>query len=255
MEVLLERGEEHVALVRINRPEARNALNGAVREKLARIFLELARDEEIRSVVLTGTETVFAAGADIKAMADAQPVEMILRAGEQNWAPIKDFPKPLIAAVNGLALGGGCELAMHADMIIAGASAKFAQPEIKVGIIPGAGGTQRLVRAVGKFKAMKILLTGEMVSAQDAEAMGLVTEVVPDDEVLDRALALARSVARLPPLAARKIKELVLQGGDLPLEAALVMERHAFQLMFATADQKEGMQAFVEKRSPNFTGR
>jgi len=254
MEVLLESGGERVALVRINRPEARNALNSAVREQLARIFVELAGNDEIRCVVLTGTEKVFAAGADIKAMADAQPVDIILRAGERNWAPIKDFPKPLIAAVNGFALGGGCELAMHADMIIAGASAKFAQPEIKVGIIPGAGGTQRLLRAVGKFKAMKILLTGEMVSAQDAEAMGLVTEVVPDGEVLDRALALARSIALLPPLATRKIKELVLQGGDLPLEAALVMERHAFQLMFATADQKEGMRAFLEKRSPNFTG-
>ncbi|HZH09616.1 MAG TPA: enoyl-CoA hydratase-related protein [Microvirga sp.] len=254
MEVLLESKADRVALVRINRPEARNALNSAVREQLAQVFLDLAGNDEVRCVVLTGTEKVFAAGADIKAMVDAQPADLILRANERYWAPIKDFPKPLIAAVNGLALGGGCELAMHADMIIAGVSAKFAQPEIKVGIIPGAGGTQRLLRAVGKFKAMKILLTGEMVSAQEAEAMGLVTEVVPDGEVLDRALTLARSIALLPPLAARKIKELVLQGGDLPLEAALVMERHAFQLMFSTADQKEGMQAFLEKRPPTFRG-
>jgi enoyl-CoA hydratase len=255
MEVHLERQPDHVALVRIDRPEARNALNGAVRERLAEIFLELASDEQVRCVVLTGSDKVFAAGADIKAMADAHPIDMMLRAGERTWAPIKDFPKPLIAAVNGLALGGGCELAMHADMIIAGESARFGQPEIKVGIIPGAGGTQRLVRAVGKFKAMKILLTGDLLSSRDAEAMGLVTEVVPDADVVDHALTLARSIAALPPLAARKIKELVLQGSDLPLEAALLLERNAFQLMFGTADQKEGMKAFIEKRPPAFTGR
>jgi enoyl-CoA hydratase/carnithine racemase len=255
MNVHLERGSDGVALARIERPEARNALNAAVREELAAIFTELAADDAIRCAVLTGTHTVFAAGADIKAMAVAEPIDMMLRAGERTFAPIKDFPKPLIAAVNGLALGGGCELAMQADIIIAGASARFGQPEIKVGIIPGAGGTQRLVRAVGKFKAMKMLLTGDTISAQEAEAMGLVSEVVPDDAVLDRALALARAIAALPPLAARKIKELVLQGSDLPLEAALVMERNAFQLMFATADQKEGMRAFIEKRPPRFKGR
>ncbi len=155
MEVLLGSGVEGVALARINRPETRNALNGAVREQLAKSFVELAGNDEIRCVVLTGAEKEFAAGADIKAMADAQPVDMILRASERNWAPIKDFPKPLIAAVNGYALGGGCELAMHADMIIAGASAKSGQPEIKVGIIPGAGGTQRLLRAVGKFSSRR----------------------------------------------------------------------------------------------------
>jgi enoyl-CoA hydratase/carnithine racemase len=226
-----------------------------VRERLAELFRELAEDERVRCVVLAGSDKVFAAGADIKAMAEAQPVDMMLRAGERTWAPIKDFPKPLVAAVNGLALGGGCELAMHADIIIAGESARFGQPEIRLGIIPGAGGTQRLVRAVGKFKAMKILLTGDFVSARDAEAMGLVTEVVPDVEVLDRAMTLAQSIATLPPLAARKIKELVLQGSDLPLEAALVMERNAFQLMFGTTDQKEGMKAFLDKRPPHFTGR
>jgi enoyl-CoA hydratase/carnithine racemase len=143
---------------------------------------------------------------------------------------------------------------MHADLIIAGESASFGQPEIKVGIIPGAGGTQRLVRAVGKFKAMKMLLTGEPVSAREAEAMGLVTEVVPDAMVLDRAIALARTIAALPPIAARKIKELVAQGADLPLEAGLALERQAFQLMFDTQDQKEGMAAFLEKRPPHFRG-
>jgi enoyl-CoA hydratase/carnithine racemase len=255
MEVLLERRADNVALVRIDQPETRNALTMPVRERLAELFRELAEDERVRCVVLAGSEKVFAAGADIKAMAEAQPVDMMLRAGERTWAPIKDFPKPLIAAVNGLALGGGCELAMHADIIVAGESARFGQPEIRLGIIPGAGGTQRLVRAVGKFKAMKILLTGDFVSARDAEAMGLVTEVVPDVEVVGRAVALAQSIATLPPLAARKIKELVLQGSDLPLDAALVMERNAFQLMFGTADQKEGMNAFLDKRPPHFTGR
>jgi enoyl-CoA hydratase/carnithine racemase len=255
MEVLLERRADNVALVRIDQPETRNALTMPVRERLAELFRELAEDERVRCVVLAGSDKVFAAGADIKAMAEAQPVDMMLRAGERTWAPIKDFPKPLVAAVNGLALGGGCELAMHADIIIAGESARFGQPEIRLGIIPGAGGTQRLVRAVGKFKAMKILLTGDFVSARDAEAMGLVTEVVPDVEVLDRAMTLAQSIATLPPLAARKIKELVLQGSDLPLEAALVMERNAFQLMFGTTDQKEGMKAFLDKRPPHFTGR
>jgi enoyl-CoA hydratase len=255
METLLERHEDGIAVVRVNRPEARNALNGAVREQLAQHFLDLAADEAIRCAIVTGSEKVFAAGADIKAMATASPAEMMLRGTHLAWAAIKDFPKPLIAAVNGWALGGGCELALHADIIVAGEGAKFGQPEIKVGIIPGAGGTQRLVRAVGKYKAMKILLAGEPVTAREAEAMGFVSEVVPDAEVLERALALARVVAALPPIAARKIKEVVLAGADLPLEAGLALERQAFQLMFDTADQKEGMAAFIEKRAPQFQGR
>jgi enoyl-CoA hydratase/carnithine racemase len=188
-------------------------------------------------------------------MAEARPAEMMLRGSHLTWGAIKEFPKPLIAAVNGWALGGGCELALHADIIIAGEGAKFGQPEIRVGIIPGAGGTQRLTRAVGKYKAMKILLSGEPVAAREAEAMGLVSEVVPDSEVFSRALALAQAIAALPPIAARKIKEVVLQGADLPLEAGLALERQAFQLMFDTADQKEGMAAFIQKRPPRFEGR
>ena len=254
-EVLLEGGADGVALVRLNRPEARNALSPSMRERLATVFRDLAADDAVRCVVLAGSEKVFAAGADVKAMAEMTASAMMLRGSERTWAPLKDFPKPLIAAVNGWALGGGCELAMHADIIVAGEGAKFGQPEIKVGIIPGAGGTQRLTRAVGKFKAMKILLTGEPVTAREAEAMGLVSEVVPDAEVLERALSLARSIAVLPPIAARKIKELVLAGADLALDSALLMERQAFQLMFDTADQKEGMRAFAEKRQPHFQGR
>ena len=254
-EVLLERVADGVALVRLNRPDARNALSPGMRERLAAVFRDLATDDTVRCVVLAGSEKVFAAGADVKAMAEMTASAMMLRGSERTWAPLKDFPKPLIAAVNGWALGGGCELAMHADIIVAGEGAKFGQPEIKVGIIPGAGGTQRLTRAVGKFKAMKILLTGEPVTAREAEAMGLVSEVVPDAEVLERALSLARSIAVLPPIAARKIKELVLAGADLALDSALLMERQAFQLMFDTADQKEGMRAFAEKRQPHFQGR
>jgi enoyl-CoA hydratase len=253
METLLDKLGDGVALVRINRPEARNALNPAVREQLAQHFRDLAADEEVRCAVIAGSDKVFAAGADIKAMAEASPSEMMGR--PDLWVAIRAFPKPLVAAVNGWALGGGCELALHADMIVAGEGARFGQPEIKVGIMPGAGGTQRLTRAIGKYKAMKILLTGEPVTAREAEALGFVTEVVPDGEVLDRAVALAKSIAALPPIAARKIKEAVLLGGDMPLEAALVLERQAFHLLFDTADQKEGMAAFIEKRPPKFRGR
>lgn len=255
METGLERLDGGVAVLRINRPEARNALNGAVREQLARHFRDLAGDDAVRCAIITGSDKVFAAGADIKAMAEASPAQMMLRGTHLTWGAIKDFPKPLIAAVNGWALGGGCELALHADIIIAGEGAKFGQPEIKVGIIPGAGGTQRLTRAVGKYKAMKILLSGEPVEAREAEAMGLVSEVVPDAEVFSRALALAQAIAALPPIAAQKIKEVVLAGADLPLDAGLALERQAFQLMFDTADQKEGMAAFIEKRAPQFQGR
>jgi enoyl-CoA hydratase len=255
VETSLERLDGGVAVVRIDRPEARNALNAAVREQLADHFRALAADDDVRCAIITGSDKVFAAGADIKAMASAGAATMMLSGNEAAWGVIRNFPKPLIAAVNGWALGGGCELALHADIIVAGEGAKFGQPEIKVGIMPGAGGTQRLVRAIGKYKAMKILLTGEPVTAREAEALGFVTEVVPDGEVLDRAVALARAIAALPPVAARKIKEVVLQGADLPLEAALLLERQAFHLMFDTADQKEGMAAFVEKRPPAFRGR
>lgn len=254
-ETVLERPDEWVAVVRLNRPETRNALSLEVRRQLADHFHALAQDEAVRVAVVTGGAEIFAAGADIKTMAEAGPAEMMRRGAERYWAAIKDFPKPLIAAVNGWALGGGCELAMHADIIVAGEGAKFGQPEIKVGIMPGAGGTQRLTRAVGKFKAMKLLLTGEPVAAREAEAMGLVSEVVPDPETLERALELARAIAKMPPVAARKIKEAVLAGADQPLDTALLLERQALHLLFDTADQKEGMRAFVAKRKPEFTGR
>jgi enoyl-CoA hydratase len=254
-EVLLERPTESIAVLRLNRPEARNALNGATREQLASYFTHLGNDDVTRCIVLTGSEKIFAAGADLRDMVDRTPVEMFTRRGERLWNPIADCPKPVIAAVNGYALGGGCELAMHADIIIAGEGASFGQPEVRVGIMPGAGGTQRLVRAVGKFRAMRILMTGEPVAARDALAMGLVSDVVPDAEVFDHALAMAKIIAAMPPLAIMQIKEAVLAGEDSSLQAGLALERKAFQLLFASADQKEGMRAFLEKRKPEFEGR
>ncbi|MBO0902242.1 enoyl-CoA hydratase-related protein [Jiella sonneratiae] len=254
-EVRLERGGEGVVVLTLDRPEARNALSPGMREELTAHFTALAQDADVRVVVLSGGTKVFAAGADLRTMAEASPSDMMRRGSERFWGSIRNLPQPLIAAVEGWALGGGCELAMHADIIVAGEGARFGQPEIKVGIMPGSGGTQRLVRAVGKFKAMRMLLTGEPVTAAAAEAMGLVSEIVPEGEALGHATELARSIAALPPLAARKIKEVVLAGADQPLDAALLMERQAFQLLFDTADQKEGMAAFLEKRKPDFKGR
>src|SRR3546814_509618 len=189
--VLLERPAEGVALVRINRPEARNALNMDVRRGIAEYFTALSAEEDVRCIVLTGNKEAFAAGADIKQMADVGAVDMMLRATHRYWKAVADCPKPIIASVNGFALGGGCELAMNADIIVAGEGAQFGQPEVRIGIIPGAGGTQRLTRIVGKFQAMKICLTGEFVSARDALAMGLVSEVVPDDAVERRSIEMA----------------------------------------------------------------
>lgn len=253
-EVILEHPMEGVALVRLNRPEVKNALNLVVRQKLADYFTALGSDQSVRCIVLTGGE-IFAAGADIKDMADRGAVEMMLRNTHRMWQAIADCPKPVIAAVNGYAWGGGCELAMHADIIIAGEGASFCQPEVKVGIMPGAGGTQRLTRAVGKFQAMKMILTGQPVQAREALAMGLASEVVADGEVLETALRMARLIAGMPPLAVMQSKEVVLAGQDASLAAGMMLERKAFQLLFASEDQKEGMHAFLEKRKPEYKGR
>ena len=254
-EVLLERPADGVAVVRLNRPEVRNALSLNVRELLAENFAMLSEDIGVRCIVLTGGEKVFAAGADIRDMVERGAAEMMLRKTHVYWQAIAHCSKPIIAAVNGYALGGGCELAMHCDIIVAGESASFAQPEIKVGIMPGAGGTQRLTRAIGKFHTMKMLLTGSPVSARDAFAMGLVSEVVADNQVQATALELASTIAAMPPVAVAQIKEVVLAGQDAPLETALMLERKAFQLLFDTEDQKEGMRAFLEKRKPGYAGK
>jgi enoyl-CoA hydratase/carnithine racemase len=253
--VLLERPADGVALVRLNRPEARNALNDAVRAALAEAFRALTDDDSVRCIVITGDSKAFAAGADLKEIQNDGPVEMLQRRVLRLWQAIATCPKPIIAAVNGFALGGGCELALHADIIVAGENATFGQPEVKVGIMAGGGATQRLVRAVGKYRAMKLLLTGEPISGREAAAMGLASEAVPDEQVLARALELAGAIAALPPLAVMQTKEVLLAGADASLYTGLLLERKSFEVLFASRDQKEGMAAFVEKRKPKFEGR
>ncbi len=254
-EVIVDHPRPGVALVRLNRPEATNALSLELQAQLGQAFAALAADNATRCIVLSGGDQVFAAGGDIKGLIDAGPIDILERHTERVWAPIQHCPKPVIAAVCGYAFGGGAELAMHCDIIVAGEGASFAQPEIRIGIMPGIGGTQRLVRAVGKFNAMKLLLTGRPIGAREAQAMGLVSEVVADTEVIAHALKMAETIAAMPPLAAQQIKEVVLAGVDASLECALALERKANQLLFATRDQKEGMQAFVDKRKPRFEGR
>ena len=254
-EVLVSYPQDGVAVVLLNRPEATNALSLPLQDLLSEAFTMLGADDSVRCIVLTGGDKVFAAGGDILGLLEADPIEIMQRHTELVWAPLEQCPKPVIAAVCGYAYGGGSELAMHCDIIIAGEAASFAQPEIRIGIMPGIGGTQRLVRAVGKFNAMRILLTGRPISAHEAQVMGLVSLVVPDDEVMTEALKMAGQIAAMPPLAARQIKEVVLAGVDASLATALMLERKANQLLFATRDQKEGMQAFVDKRKPSFEGR
>lgn len=253
--VIAERLDDGIVLLRMNRPEALNALNMDTRKELVGYFRALSEDNGVRCIVITGNEKAFVAGADLKEMANKSTAEMALSGARRMWRVVADCPHPVIAAVNGFAFGGGCELAMHADIIIAGESAKFGQPEVKVGIMPGGGATQRLVRAVGKFRAMMMMLTGDPVSAKEALEMGLASEVVGDDQVLERSLEVARKITKMPPLAIRQIKEVVLAGGDSSLDAGLTLERKAFDILFDTEDQKEGMRAFIEKRKPEFKGR
>ncbi|MCS4062111.1 enoyl-CoA hydratase [Pseudomonas putida] len=252
--VLLEYPAPAVALVRLNRPHATNALSLELQALLSHYFSELGSNPDVRCILLTGGDNVFAAGGDINSLAGVGPIDIYQRHTERVWAPIQHCPKPVIAAVCGYAYGGGCELAMLADIIVAGQSARFCQPEIKIGIMPGIGGTQRLVRAVGKAKAMRMALTGQPITAEEAWIAGLVSEVVADDQVLAHGLKLAQVVAAMPPLAAEQIKEVILAGMDAPLEAGLALERKANALLFASRDQKEGMQAFIDKRPARFEG-
>lgn len=252
--VLVERRAEGVVLVTINRPEALNALNFALRKALAEAFLALHDDAEVRCIVLTGSERAFVAGADLRDFADLDAIALMKRRIERYWNAVAATPQPVIAAVRGYAFGGGLELAMACDIIVAGETAELGQPEIRVGIMPGAGGTQRLTRAVGKYHAMRMCLTGKPVTGREAFAMGLASEVVPDAEVLEAALKLAETIARQPPLAAQAIKEAIVQGADAALGAAMLMERRSFQLTFASADKAEGMAAFLGKRKPEFRG-
>jgi len=252
---LLVTREEAIAVVQLNRPEVLNALNRALMDELVAALEELDRDPEVRCLVLTGGPRAFAAGADIREFADASVVDMLQAYRFQQWERIRKLATPLIAAVTGFALGGGNELAMLCDIIVAGESARFGQPEINLGLIPGAGGTQRLTRTVGKYRAMELILTGRQMTAREAEAMGLVTRVVPDEMVLTEARALAREIAARPPLAVRLAKEAVLKAFDTSLEGGLDYERKCFYLLFATEDKEEGVRAFLARRPAQFRGR
>lgn len=243
------------AVVTLNRPNVLNALNQAMMDEIVQALESMEREERVRCVVLTGAGRAFAAGADIKEMAGASAPEMLAGYRFQQWERIRKVTVPLIAAVNGIALGGGCELAMLCDMIVAAETAQFGQPEINLGIMPGAGGTQRLTRAIGKARAMEMVLTGRPISARQADALGLVTKVVPAEAVLDEAIALAKEIASKPPVAVRLAKEAVLKAFDTTVESGLDYERKAFYLLFATEDRTEGIQAFLEKRKPVFRGR
>jgi enoyl-CoA hydratase/carnithine racemase len=253
--VILSFPEKGVAELRLNRPHATNALSLELQTSLSTHFLELANNPEVRCILLTGGEKVFAAGGDITGLIDADPIEILQRHTERLWAPIEQCPKPVVAAVCGYAYGGGCELAMLADIIIAGKGASFSQPEISIGIMPGIGGTQRLVRAVGKVKAMQMALTGKPITAYEAWVGGLVSELCEDDDVYKHALANCRRIARMPPLAAEQIKEVILAGMDAPLSTAMALERKANAMLFSSQDQHEGMAAFLEKRRPDFKGK
>lgn len=254
-DILVDRPMDGVVRLRIDRPGARNALSVALRERLVAALAEAEQAPEARCVILAGSDKIFAAGADIVELAGAGAIDMMLRATERLWGAIARCRKPIVAAVRGAALGGGWELALHADVIVAGESARFGLPEIRLGVIPGGGGTQRLTRLVGKHRALDLLLTGRTVSAAEALAMGAVSRVVPDGNVEAAAVDLAQTIARMPPLAVRQVKEVVLAGADCSLEAALALERNALQLLFASADKEEGVRAFLEKREPRFVGR
>lgn len=250
--LLEERPIEGVVVVRLHRPAVLNALNLALRQALAESFTRLDADASVRVIVLTGSERAFCAGADLQEYVNASPTEIITRQMDRLWGALSCCSKPVIAAVRGHVLGGGCELAMHADILVAGEGARFGQPEVLVGIMPGGGATQRLTRAVGKFRAMKLLLIGNPIPASEALAMGLASEVVPDAEVEPRALALAAQLAQGPQQAIRFIKEAVLTGMNLPLEQGLQFERKSFQLLFDTPDKTEGMRARLDKRAARF---
>lgn len=255
--ILLEypyRNNAHIALVRLNRPKVLNALSTDLMQELVDCMLTLDKNPDVRVIILTGNERAFAAGADIAQMVTATPVDQINDQRFRTWEMLKLITKPVLAAVNGFALGGGCELAMSCDLIIAGDDAKFSQPEIKIGTIPGAGGTQRLTRAIGKSKAMMMVLTGDMIDAKTAYEWGLVAKMVPAETLLQETFELAKTIADRAPVAVRLAKEAVNKSFEMTLKDGMDFERRNFYLTFASADQKEGMKAFMEKRSPDYKG-
>lgn len=247
--------EKHVALVQLNRPRELNALNRQLMTELSEALRALDADEQVRVIVLTGNDKAFAAGADIKEMADASSIDMVNRDQFATWDQIKKTKKPIIAAVSGFALGGGCELMLNCDLIVASESVRIGQPEIKIGVMPGAGGTQRLARSIGKALAMELVLTGRFLTADEALRTGLINRVVPVEFFLKEAVQWAKEMAGLSPIALKMAKEAVLQSFNTTLDEGLLLERKNFYLLFSSDDQKEGMRAFVEKRKPEFTGK
>jgi len=254
-DIRVDRPAPGVVRITLDRPGARNALRTQTLSEIAAALGAAAADDDTRAVVITGGLEYFAAGADLKEMAPLGPIEVLTHERQRHWSAIATFPKPLIAAVNGYALGGGCELALCADIIVAGANAKFGQPEINLGMIPGAGGMQRLARVAGKALAMLLVLTGQPIGAQSALAAGIVVEVDEPESALARALEIASIIAAKPPLAVRLAKQAILRAYDAPLAEALAADRQAFALLAATDDRNEGIAAFFEKRPPRFNGR
>jgi enoyl-CoA hydratase len=253
--LLITETHNHTGLIKFNRPQQLNALNGAIMEALVSACEAFDADADIGAIVITGDERAFAAGADIKEMSDSSAVEMLLTDRISKWDRLRKIKKPIIAAVSGFCLGGGCELAMACDLLVASESAKFGQPEINIGVIPGAGGTQRLTRAVGKTIAMEMVLNGRLLSASEASQYGLVNRVVPVEQYLNEALKLANAIAARAPLAVRLGKEAVNNAFESFLADGLADERRAFYFLFSTDDQKEGMKAFIEKRKPEWKGK
>jgi enoyl-CoA hydratase len=254
-ELILTETRGRVGLITLNRPKVLNALNDQIVEELGDALLAFDADPNIGAMIITGSEKAFAAGADIAAMKDRSYMDMYTTNYLSRWERLKEVRKPVIAAVAGFALGGGCELAMACDMVIAADTAKFGQPEIKIGVIPGAGGTQRLPRAVGKSKAMDLVLTGRMMDAAEAERSGLVSRVVAADKLIEEAIAAAESICQYSLPAVMMAKEAVNRAYESPLADGLLFERRLFHSLFSTADQKEGMAAFIEKRKPTFKHR
>lgn len=244
----------HIALIELNRPKVMNAISTGLLKDVVEAMFELENDKNVRVIILTGSERAFAAGADIAEMSDAKDVSKINEGRFELRQKITQITKPVIAAVNGFALGGGCELAMSCDFIVAGDNARFGQPEIKIGIIPGAGGTQRLTRAIGKSKAMLSVLTGDMMDAYEAERAGLVAKVVPSETLIQETFEIAKSIASRSPIAVKLAKEAVNMAFETILKDGMEFERKNFQAAFTTNDQKEGMKAFLEKREPKYEG-
>jgi enoyl-CoA hydratase len=244
-----------VGHIQLNRPKELNALNLELMLEIKQALIDFDNDDNIRAIVISGNERAFAAGADIKQMVGRNAIDMLKIDQFTTWDSIRKTKKPIIAAVSGFALGGGCELAMICDMIIASETAQFGQPEISIGVMPGAGGTQRLTRIIGKAKAMELVLTGKFISADEAAAYGLVNKIVPIEFYLSEAIKLASLIAEKSPIAVQMAKESVLKAYEMPLQEALFFERKNFYMLFATEDQKEGMNAFVEKRKAVFKGK